>query len=391
MSQPADLESDLPLATDGDIAVTNLESAREQSWSRFWRAPERAGIAEGIVEQEALTAQFLGDLAAFDRLEILVNQLVRVEAGSFRVTLIQAQLASMTHRFDKARGYLAQAALRGAPERSVTPLSLSINQACGTDLQSLLRIRRRMAAESGRLEDLVPLGALLADLGAFEEADRIYRQALRQYQDVSPFALAWACFQLGTLWGELVPQPQTSDATRWYRQAIEYLPCYVKARVHLAEIYLSDDHLAEAEGLLIPALSAADPEVNWRLADVLNAAGRFEEAEAQLQTARFGFETLLQKQLLAFADHGAEFYSGSGNDAQRALELARINVANRATLRAFEQAHTAAVAAGEPHVASDILLAAGKCWGGTSAFELSPLVAHARSTRAMRESATAKL
>jgi tetratricopeptide (TPR) repeat protein len=391
MSQPADLEGALPVATDGDIAVTNLESAREQSWSRFWRAPERAGIAEGIVEQEALTAQFLGDLRAFDRLEILVSQLVRVEADTFRVALIQAQLAAMTHRFDDARGYLAQAARRGAPEKSVTPLSLSIDQACGTDLESLLGVRRRMGAESGRLEDLVPLGALLADLGAFEEADRIYRQALREYQDVSPFAVAWACFQLGILWGEMVPQPQTNDAARWYRQAIDYLPCYVKARVHLAEIYLSDDHLAEAEALLTPALSAADPEVNWRLADVLNATGKFADAEAQLQTARFGFETLLQKQLLAFADHGAEFYSGSGNDAQRALELARINVANRATLRAFEQAHAAAVAAGEPHVASDILAAAGKRWGGTSAFELSPLVAQVRSTKAMRESSTASL
>ena len=30
-----------------------------------------------------------------------------------------------------------------------------------------------------------------------------------------------------------------------------------------------------------------------------------------------------------FADHGAEFYSGSGNDAARAFELASINVANR--------------------------------------------------------------
>ena len=40
----------------------------------------------------------------------------------------------------------------------------------------------------------------------------------------------------------------------------------------------------------------------------------------------------------AFADHGAAFYSGSGNDAARALDLASANVANRPTLRAFEQA-----------------------------------------------------
>ena len=32
--------------TNGDIAVNNLESSRQQSWSRFWRDALRPGIAE---------------------------------------------------------------------------------------------------------------------------------------------------------------------------------------------------------------------------------------------------------------------------------------------------------------------------------------------------------
>jgi len=48
------LETDFPLATAGDIAVINLESARLQSWSRFWRSPQRAGLAEYIIEQEQM-------------------------------------------------------------------------------------------------------------------------------------------------------------------------------------------------------------------------------------------------------------------------------------------------------------------------------------------------
>jgi len=61
--------------------------------------------------------------------------------------------------------------------------------------------------------------------------------------------------------------------------------------------------------------------VNRRLADVLAAMGRSAEAEVQMHAARIGFELLLDKHLLAFADHGAEFYSGSGNDVRRAFEL----------------------------------------------------------------------
>ena len=164
--------------------------------------------------------------------------------------------------------------------------------------------------------------------------------------DVSPFPLAWVCFQLGMLWGELVPVPDPDLAALWYRRAIAYLPGYVKARVHLAEIYASQDQTGDAEALLLPALSSRDPEVRWRLADVLIAEERFEEAETQLDAARFGFEQLLVKHPLAFADHAAEFYAGSGNDCRRALKLARANVANRPTRRAVTQAQAIAVRCG---------------------------------------------
>src|SRR5262245_33255510 len=145
------------------------------------------------------------------------------------------------------------------------------------------------------------------------------------------------------LWGELTPVPDPDLAALWYQRALAYLPAYVKARVHLAEIYAGQGGTVHAESLLRPALSSVDPEVRWRLADVLSAQARFEEAETQLEAARSGFEELLERHLLAFADHAAEFYAGSGNDCPRALTLARANVANRATRRAVEQ--TDAIAA----------------------------------------------
>jgi len=139
------------------------------------------------------------------------------------------------------------------------------------------------------------------------------------------------------LWGELVPVPDPNLAALWYGRAIAYLPGYVKARVHLAEIYASQDQTDDAEALLRPVLSSRDPEVRWCLADVLIAQEKFEEAETQLNAARSGLDELLGKHLLAFADHGAEFYAGGGDDHRRALELARANVANRPTRRAIEQ------------------------------------------------------
>ena len=331
-----DHDTDIKPATDGEIAVINLESARQRAWDRFWQAPQRPGVAEYVIEQEQLTTQFLGDQAGFDRLDALVEHLDDVESKSPRTSLIHAQVASMTHRFAEARSHLARATFHGAPPDAVNRLTLSIDQACGTNLDAVLDVRRSIAAKSGRLEDYVPLGALLADLREFLAADQTYRRALREYDDVSPFAVAWVCFQLGVLWGELVSEPQPSRAAQWYRKAIDYLPCYVTARVHLSEILLDDGDPAAARALLSPVLESGDPEVPWRLADVAIAVGDDEELASHLEAARAGFEALLAKHPLAFADHAAEFYLGSGSDARRAFELARLNLANRPTARAFE-------------------------------------------------------
>ena len=362
-----------PSVTDGAIAVNNLESARRNAWSRFRRQPERLEVAEYILELENFAVQFLGDMSALDRLEVLVREVGNSQSDPAHTDLIRAQVACTLHHFSDARDYLAGCTLTGRLSLAAHRLSLSIDQACGNRLEYVLESRRQTAESSGRLEDLVPLGALLADLGHFDEADKVYARALREYKDVSPFAIAWVCFQRGVLWGELCPETQPCRAREWYRRALGYLPSYVKARVHLSEIHLRDDDVWTAEALLLPVVSSGDPEVDWRLANVLTASGRTAEAEMHLATARSGFEALLTKYLLAFADHGSEFYSSSGKNPRRALELSMINLKNRPTLRAFERAYEAAIEACEPKTAADLLVAAQKRWGGTQAFALSRL------------------
>jgi hypothetical protein len=327
-------------ATDGEIAVINLESARRAEWARFTRDARLPGVAEAVVDLERLTLQFPGDLDALDRLDALAAAFARVD-DSFRAALVEAEVASAAHRFADARGHLERAVLLGGPREAIERQTLAIDQACGVELEAVVAARRRIAT-SGRLEDLVPLGAVLADVERFPEADAVYRQAFRSYNDISPFPQAWVCFQLGMLWGELVSAPAPALAALWYRRALAYVPGYVKARVHLAEIYTSQDRTGDAEELLLPALASRDPEVHWRLADVLIAQDRFQDAESYLETARAGFEELLGRHLLAYADHGAEFYAGSGNDRRRALELARTNFVNRPTRRAARQMHAIA-------------------------------------------------
>src|SRR5262249_2326661 len=98
-----------PFATDGEIAAINLESARRGAWARFAQDASLEGVAEAIVDQERLAAQFLGDLDALDRLEMLASQLASGNQ-TFRAALVEAEVAATVHRFAAARGHLARAA-----------------------------------------------------------------------------------------------------------------------------------------------------------------------------------------------------------------------------------------------------------------------------------------
>ena len=360
--------------TDGEIAVNNLESARQNAWNRLRVAPQPLDIAEDIVELESLAAQLIGDLEALDRLSSLIQYLDAIEPDSSQAALINAHVASVTHRFSDARFHIDKAAAMAELPNSAKRLSLAIDQACGNRLDAVLETRQLLAKQSALLGDLVPLGALLAELGKFDEADEVYERALRHYRETTPFGIAWLCFQRGVLWGELVPVPEPSQAEYWYSKAIDYLPTYVRARIHLAEICLERDQLGAADALLTPVMDSVDPEVNWRLADVLRGLGNADGADAQMKIARVGFDSLLDKYLLAFADHGAGFYLGSGNDYERALRLARANLENRPTLRAFELAHKAAVQAGDEIFAFGLVREASIKWGSSDAFRSSSLV-----------------
>ena len=150
MTEAAVLDSECFQTTDGEIAIINLNSARLRSWSRFYQDPQRPGVAETVLEHEQLTAQYASDLSALGRMEAFGEQLGRLDASSARTMVIQAQIASALHRFSDARHYLAQASLGGAPHEDVKRISLSVDQACGTNLEEVLDERRSDRCEIRR-------------------------------------------------------------------------------------------------------------------------------------------------------------------------------------------------------------------------------------------------
>jgi hypothetical protein len=129
------------------------------------------------------------------------------------------------------------------------------------------------------------------------------------------------------MWSEQAGDRERGKA--FYAEALDYLPQFVAANIHLAEIELAEGEVNAARARLQRVVASSDePEALALL--------------GQVERARERYETLLAHQPLAFADHAAEFYLGAGADPARAWELARLNLANRPTLRAFALAMKAA-------------------------------------------------
>jgi tetratricopeptide (TPR) repeat protein len=149
-----------------------------------------------------------------------------------------------------------------------------------------------------------------------------------QDREHSPFSLAWACFQLGVLFGETLTQADPGAAQYWYEKAIAYLPAYTHARVHLAELHLDAGRFDSALKLLQPIKDSADPEVSWRLAQLYDQTGQSHEASHCLARTQHIFEQLLTHHALAFADHAVDFYLEEGADPDKALQLALLNLDN---------------------------------------------------------------
>ena len=124
-------------------------------------------------------------------------------------------------------------------------------------------------------------------------------------------------------------------ARAWCDAAVRRVPAYVPAQGHLAELDAAQGETAGAIARLRPlALASDDPDYATQLARILGDAGHTEEAQTWRGRAETRYEELLARHPDAFADHAAEFWLTIGGDPDRALRLARQNLALRQTPRA---------------------------------------------------------
>ena len=315
--------------TKSAIAIANLDQQVRQ-----------AGNEAGVEELLLVRSRFLADYEALDWASALGEG--RYATG--RGLLLRARTRSAVHRFADALADVEAAERAGAKPDEIAALRASILVAIGRATEVIPQLEADLLRHPG-FASRSALAVAYGAVGRIDDADRLYAEALSSLDTTLPFPYAWIYFARGLMWSE-----QGGDQARaelLYEQALKYVPEFVTANIHLAEIEALRGDSESAIGHLENVVqSSHEPEARALLGVLHLRTGDAERGSGEIAEAQTSYESLLSRDPLAFADHGAEFYLGPGGDPERAWVLAQQNLANRQTPRAAALAIKAAEASG---------------------------------------------
>ena len=328
--------------TSGEVYLGNLDArivALEQAVANSPRPELQVALAGSLYHRYRIVANLADAEVALQ----LLDQAVQASPQNRQALRLRASVRSGFHRFDEASADLDAA------------------QAAGDDPASLVDARREIALATGRYEQIAkPLAdSSRTDGGLYELAFRgnlrllqgdlagasaQFERAQSEATDSSPVPLAWLHLQQGIA---LLRSGQPEQANRWFRIAHQRLPGYTLATEHLAETEVLLGRLDAARPLYQQVIEATgSPEFLHALAKLERQAGNEARARELEKRAEAGWSEWLSRHPSAFAQHAIAFYLDR-DQATRALELARENIALRQDVLSWILLARAADAAGD--------------------------------------------
>lgn len=334
----------LPRSDDGTAELRALDRRIEIA------ADDDAHLVSLLLDRAAIRGHAEDYERALARSAALAKALPRdVTALELRVKVLLA-----VHRFADARATIEKLAPLVFPPQLVE-LNLALDEATGQTARAL-EGRAKLAADAPNPQTLTLYAAALARAGKLDEALAQLPKALAGAARINtPRGTNWLYFQWGLIHevkGDL------AIARDHYLAAFARMPGSLETVEHLAGALAATGDRERARRIVAEAV-ADNPHPSLRALS-LELADKVEPGELAAVTA--AWERYVKALPEAFADHAARFYLGIGKNPSRALELARLNLANRDTLQARALAVDAALATGDPAGACAVvepLLAAG--------------------------------
>lgn len=304
-----------PSTTSGTIAMANLQAQIDGltlrvSGAGSGRAAPRAVAGRAVlVDLLLLRGHVLARIADHERAAELAEWLVRNAPDDGTAWLARARTRATFRRFAVALADLETAGRNGLDGATVNAERAPILQALGCYWHALvlceIAAKRRPCFTS-----LGALAVLQAERGQVAAAERLFAEARRCHQGVSPFPLASLDYRRGLMW---LGEGRLRAARSCFVAARRRVPAYAPVLGHLAEVDAALGAHGAAIGRLRPlASSSDDPAYAATLARILSAAGHLREARKWSASAAARYDELVQRHPEAFTGRPVAFWRQPG-------------------------------------------------------------------------------
>lgn len=321
--------------TSHEIAIGNLD-ARIRGLESALAKGQSPVVREKLCDELLSRASFLGRSEDLARAVELAEGLEgSPDKGASLV--LRARARSAVHRFDEAMKDLDEAEKLGAPRIQETRASILEGKGL---YEEALAIYQALSAKAPNSVYLALEGGLLGKMSKLEEGQQRFEKAIASFRSASPFSAAWIYYEWGAMYeraGDL------GKAKERYALALDRLPQHAHAAAHLAILVPPSEGIALLERVLE---RSDDPEYRGQLGRLKNLV-KAGSGDADIEEAKKGFDRVMAKLPLAYADHAGWFWLDAAKDPKKAAEIARQNLGARKTPEAYVLALVAFAAAGD--------------------------------------------
>ncbi len=314
--------------TSPAVALENFRAQLANAERRAKTAPADLGALSALVSAHLEQASRLGVLSSFETADAASKRALAAHPKNPAAHMLRASVYAALHHFDEADRALALAEKLGAPQGELEQARATLAMARGHYDEAFASFDARAKSHGDTVSSTL-LAICLGHMQRTAESDAKFEAATEAFHDTSPFVLAWVEFERGAMWERAGDEAR---ARQYYRQAVTRLPAFAHAVGHLAALLPPAEAKTLLEGV---ARTSDDPEYLATLATVEDALAAG-SGRAHREEAARGYEVLMKKYPLAFADHAGWYYLNVAKDAEHAVTVAAQNLRNRRSSQAFE-------------------------------------------------------
>lgn len=325
-----------------EVELEFLDKERDGFEKLAAKAPKNRLHQERLAGIYMQRARLTGSYEDYAKAEAAIGRAFDLTAvgGTF---MLRAKLHYTLHRLPQAREDFEKAKpiTQRTPDAVAGIEAFEANLAlqAGDDDKAATHFEASLATKRNT-SNLSSMAVFQWKTGDFDEAEELFREALKHYHGKPMEPRAWIHLNLGLL---DLDRGRYDDALAHYREAESFLKGYWLIDEHIAEILTLQGKTEEAKALYLDIIERTNnPEFMDAMAGIAFEAGNDDEGKAWVVKARKRYEEQMAQFPEAAYGHALGHYLEFGDDPAYALELAQKNYALRPNLEAavmLAQAH----------------------------------------------------